>query len=223
MLALPLLAAACTHQAPTTDETGGPVTPIGFGCVGNADEVVDDPLDPMAPTACRVGELAGVAVGGRAVPGVMMVERGAICRHTQAAYVIDLAPAVASRLYGRYQSEPNYTPLRDSPACPAPQAGPAPPVAFGGETAQLEVTTTATIPATGATGQPYLFSATIRGRLVDIRNGHVLWDDTCRTDTSELQAAATFPDIENLRRILAGEADRCVARFATALGAPAPL
>lgn len=223
MLALALTAAACADDERPTDETAPPAPPVGFHCVANIDEVVDDPLDPETAPACRIGELAAVTVEGKPVPAVTLVERGPVCRHTPQGYVIDLAPSVASRLYDRYASEPTFTPLEDSPACPDTATRSGPVTLTGGAVARLDVTTTATVPAAGPTGERYVFSAAVSGRLVDIRTGRVLWQDTCRTDTAELQAAATFPDVGNLRRVLAGEAERCVAGFAAALGAPVPL
>lgn len=222
-LALALTAAACADAERPTDETAPPPPPVGFHCVANIDEVADDPLDPETAPACRIGELAAVTVGGRPVPAVTLVERGPLCHHTPQGYVVDLAPSVASRLYDRYASEPTFTPLGDSPTCPDTTTRSTPVNLTGGEAARLEVTTVATVPATGPSGQRWVFSAAVDGRLVDTRTGRVLWQDTCRTDTAELQAAATFPDIGNLRRVLAGEAERCVAGFAAALGAPVPL
>ena len=61
------------------------------------------------------------------------------------------------------------------------------------------------------------------GRLVEVQTGKVIWQGTCRTDAPELLAAASFPDLGNLERILAGEAEGCAAAFGTPLGAPTPL
>jgi hypothetical protein len=51
----------------------------------------------------------------------------------------------------------------------------------------------------------------------------VHWQGLCRADTSELTTAATFPDLPNLERLLAAQADRYAQEFAAALGAPPPL
>lgn len=217
-LALALVLAACARDRHPTDETGAPVPPVGFACVGNVDELANDPLHPAGPPACRVGTLAAVTVDGKPVPGVMVVEHGPTCAHAADGYVVDLAPAVVQRLYGRYQSEPTFVPLQDSPACPAATMQP-----VGGATSRLEITTTATAPATGPNGENYLFSATVTAKLVETATGRVLWQDSCRPDLVELKAAATFPDPGNLRRVLAGEAERCAAGFGGALGAPVPL
>jgi hypothetical protein len=222
-LALVLAAAACGPGIEHPDQTRASAPPAtGFACLADADEVANDPLNPVQPI-CRTGVLTAVSVDGRPVPGALVVERGPVCRHTQHGYTIDLAPQVAARLYERYQSEPSFTPLQDSPACPALDDTPEPAALPAGTTALLEITTVASVPATGPTGIAYLLPAAVAGRLVEAGTGRVLWQGTCRTDAPELLAAASFPDTANLERILAGEAEGCAAAFGTPLGAPTSL
>lgn len=220
-LALALTTAAC-GGVEYPQEARTPPPGSEFACLGDADEVLNDPLNPIAPI-CRIGDLTAVQVDGRLVPGVTVVERGPICRHTQHGYAIDLAPQVVARLYARYQSEPTFVPLQDSPTCPSLDEAPKLVALPGGTKALLEITTVASVPATGPTGIAYLLPAAVAGRLVDAQTGRVLWQGTCRTDAPELLAAASFPDTDNLERILAGEAEGCAAAFGTPLGAPTPL
>ena len=197
--------------------------PTGFECLERVGEVVDDPMHAATGPTCRIGRLDAVRVQGRPVPPVAVVERGPVCRQTPKGLAIDLATGVAARVYRDFQLDPGFVPLADSPACPSLEAGIADPALPAGSTSLLEVTTVATIPATSASGVVYMLPATVAGRLVEARSGRVLWQDTCRTNTSELTAAATFPDTMNFERLLAAAADNCAQRFAAALGAPSPL
>jgi hypothetical protein len=219
VVALALAAAACAPDSPSSPQAT-PAT--GFACLDNADEVMNDPMHPVEPV-CRIGDLTAVTIEGQPVPGVAVLERGPVCRHTAQGYAVDLAPQVAARLYRRYQSEPAFTPLQDSPTCPSLDDGAKVVTLPGQPRALLEITTAASVPATGPTGIAYLLPATVAGRLVEAESGRVLWQGTCRTDAPELLAAARFPDIGNLERILAGEAEGCAKAFGTPLGAPTPL
>jgi hypothetical protein len=198
--------------------------PTGFECLVALGEVTDDPLHAAAagPT-CRVGWLDAVRVEGCPEPAVAVIERGPVCRPAAGGLAVDLSAGVVARVYRAFQLEPGVVPLADSPACPSLDAGIADPALPGGSATLLDLTTVATVPATSAAGVAYRLPAAVAGRLVEARSGRVLWQDTCRTDTSELQAAATFPDTPNLERMLAHEADRCAQGFAAALGAPSPL
>ncbi|MFL5331905.1 MAG: hypothetical protein ACJ8H8_01725 [Geminicoccaceae bacterium] len=195
----------------------------GFECLAAVGEVADDPLHAAAGPTCRVGRLDAVRVEGRPVPGVAVIERGPVCRPAAGGMAIDLSASVVARVYRDFQLEPGFVPLVQSPSCPSLDAGVADPALPAGSTALLELTTVATVPTTSAAGVAYRLPAAVAGRLVEARNGRVLWQDTCRTDTSELKAAATFPDTPNLERVLAHEADRCAQGFAAALGAPTSL
>ena len=196
--------------------------PTGFECLAAVGEVADDPMHAAAvrparrPAGCGSRRRPPGAAGGRD-------RAGPVCRPAAGGLAVDLSAGVVARVYRAFQLEPGFVPLADSPACPSLDAGIADPALPAGSTTLLELTTVATIPATSAAGVAYRLPAAVAGRLVEARSGRVLWQDTCRTDTSELQAAATFPDTPNLERILAAEADRCAQGFAAALGAPSPL
>ena len=56
----------------------------------------------------------------------------------------------------------------------------------------------------GAKGDAVRLSA-----LAEARGGRLLWQDTCRTNVAELQAATTFPDDTNLAQMLDAAADAC--------------
>lgn len=222
LLMLLLAATGCGPGIEYPDQTQAAPQSTGFACLDDADEVLNDPLNPVTPV-CRIGDLTAVQVDGRPVPGVTVVERGPICHHTPHGYAVDLAPQVVARLYARYQSEPTFVPLQDSPTCPSVDEGAKLVTMASGTKALLEITTVASVTATGPTGIGYLLPATVAGRLVEVQSGKVVWQGTCRTDAPELLAAASFPDLGNLERILAGEAEGCAAAFGTPLGAPTPL
>lgn len=220
ILALPALLAACAQRQDKSDEAPAP-QPIGWSCLGRVGEVRDDPLHPAAPAQCRIGVLAALRADGRSLPVTAVVDRGGECRSTERSLELDLAPRVVARLHAAFDGSPGYVPLADSPACPSLDA--AQPALPGGSTALLEIATAATVPATSAAGVAYRLPATVTGRLVEARSGRLLWQDTCRTNVSELQAATTFPDDTNLARMLDAAADACARTFANALGAPPPL
>ena len=219
-LALLALLAACAQDRDKGDEAPTP-QPIGWSCLGRIGEVRDDPLHPAVPAQCRIGVLAALRADGRALPVTTVVERGGECRSTGRGLELDLAPRVVARFHAAFDGSPGYVPLAGSPFCPSLDA--AAPALPAGSTALLEIATAATVPATSAAGVAYRLPATVTGRLVEARSGRLLWQDTCRTNVSELQAATTFPDDTNLARMLDAAADACARTFATALGAPPPL
>ena len=213
---------ACTDDRKPVDETQT-VEPIGFGCLDDMGEVVDDPLNPTPAPFCRIGVLGSLKLDGRPVPTVAVIDRGAECNRTPKGYAVDLAPGVAARFHAAFQVDPDFVPMDDSPACPALDvSGPVAALPGGAQTA-LEFTADATVPATTAAGGTLFLPAEASARLVEAGSGRVLWRDSCRTDKAELTAAAGFPDLGNLRQVLSDEALRCARGFAATLGAPAPL
>jgi hypothetical protein len=186
-------------------------------------EVADDPLKPPPTSFCRIGLLGALQLDGRPVPTVAVLDHGAECTATPKGYAIDLAPGVAARFHQAFQTDPDFVPMDDSPACPALDgSGPVEALPAGARTA-LEFTAPATLAAAAAAGGVLLLPTEVTAKLVEAGSGRVLWRDSCRTDTAELTAAAGFPDLGNLRQVLSDEALRCARGFAAALGAPAPL
>ena len=116
------------------------VEPVGFGCLDDMGEVVDDPLNPTPAPFCRIGVLGSLKLDGRPVPTVAVIDRGAECNRTPKGYAIDLAPGVAARFHAAFQVDPDFVPMDDSPACPALDvSGPVPALPGGAQTA-LEFT-----------------------------------------------------------------------------------
>ncbi len=213
---------ACADDRKPVDETAT-VEPIGFGCLDQMGEIVDDPLDPAAPPFCRIGVLGGLTLDGRSLPKVAVLDRGNECHRTQDGYAVDLAPGVAARFHSAFATDPDFVPLADSPACPGLDgAGPVPALPAGAQDA-IEFATVATIAVTTADGTALNLPAEVSARIIDAATGRSRWLDRCRTDATELAAAASFPDLSNLRQVLSDEALRCARGFAAALGAPAPL
>mgnify|MGYP001332605768 CR=1 FL=1 len=214
--------AACGDRERPVDETAT-VNPLGFGCLDRVDEVADDPLHPAPPPYCRIAVLSGLTLDRRPAPVTAVLDRGSECARTAEGFAIDLAPGVAARFHAAFQAEPDWVPLEQSAACPAAEAsGPVPPLP-GGAAAVLEFSTLATVRAPAAAGGVLVLPAAVEVRLVEAGSGRQLWRDTCRTDTAELQAAASFPGFGNLRQLLSDEALRCAQGFAAALGAPPPI
>ena len=141
--------AACTDDRKPVDETQT-VEPVGFDCLEDLGEVVDDPLNPTPAPFCRIGVLGSVELDGRPAPTVAVIDRGAECNRTPKGYAVDLAPGVAARFHQAFQLDPDFVPMDDSPACPALDvSGPVAALPAGAHTA-LEFTADATVPATTA-------------------------------------------------------------------------
>jgi hypothetical protein len=213
--------AACAQETRPVDETAT-IEPVGFACLADIDEVADDPLAPAPAPYCRIGVLGSLALDGRALPKVAVIDRGAECRRTPEGYAIDLAPGVAARFHAAFRLAPDFVPLDASPACPP--TGGSGPVAGLPEGAPLALwfTTAAPVPAPTATGGTLIVPAAVDARLVEADSGRVLWRDNCRTDAAELVTAAGFPGFGNMREVLSDEALRCARSFAATLGAPPP-
>lgn len=221
-LALLALLAACSDDRKPVNEIATP-EPIGWGCLDRDGEVVNDPLAPTPPPFCRIGMLSGLQRDGRALPITAVVDRGAECRPTARGFVLDLAPGVAARFHAAFIDNPSFVPMSDSPACPPEgDTGPLPALPGSAQTA-IEFTTTATAATQDADGNELILPAEVEARLVDAVTGQLIWQDRCRTDMAELQAAASLPGESNLRQVLSDEALRCARGFAATLGAPAPL
>jgi hypothetical protein len=221
-LALLALLAACADDRKPVDETAT-IEPIGWGCLDRVGEVVDDPLDPAPPPFCRIGVLSGLQRDGSTLPVTAVLDRGAECRPTAQGFVLDLAPGVAARFHRTFIDNPSFVPMSNSPACP-PQGdtGPLPPLPGGAQTA-IEFITTATAPSQDAASDRLILPAEVQARLIDAVTGHLIWQDRCRTDMAELQAAASLPGEQSLRQVLSDEALRCARGFAASLGAPATM
>jgi hypothetical protein len=221
-LALLALLAACADGRKPVDETAT-IEPVGWGCLDRIGEVVDDPLSPAPPPYCRIGVLSGLQRDGRTLPVTAVLDRGAECRATAQGFALDLAPGVAARFHAAFIDNPSFVPMGDSPSCP-PQGdtGPLPPLPGGAQTA-IEFITTETAPTQDAAGDRLILPAEVQARLIDAVTGHLIWQDRCRTDMPELQAAASLPGDQSLRQVLSDEALRCARGFAATLGAPATM
>ena len=109
---------ACTDDRKPVDETQT-VEPVGFGCLDDIGEVVDDPLNPTPAPFCRIGVLAALQLDGRPVPTVAVIDRGAECSRTPKGYAIDLAPGVAARFHAAFQARPRLRAHGRQPGLPA--------------------------------------------------------------------------------------------------------
>jgi hypothetical protein len=213
---------ACSGEREPVDETAT-VEPIGWGCLDRAGELADDPLNPAPAPYCRIGVLNGLKLEGRPEPVAAVIDHGSECSTTTKGFAIDLAPGVAARFNRAFQLERDFVPLSESPACPSLASTGVVPALPGGATIAVEFLTVSTVSAPSAADETYVLPAAVEARLIEAGSGRVLWHDTCRTDTAELSAAASFPGSDNLRQVLTAEALRCADGFAAALGAPPPI
>jgi hypothetical protein len=213
---------ACADDRKPVDETQV-VESIGFDCLDDMGEIADDPLNPAPPPFCRIGVLGALQLDGRPLPNVAVLDRGDECVRSQKGFTVDLAPGVTARFHAAFQTDPDFVPVVDSPACPDLGGADAVPALPAGAGDAIEFATVAIVPATAADGTALLLPAQITARLIDAQTGRVRWQDRCRGDTAELTTAAGFPELANLRQVLSDEALRCARGFAATLGADAPV
>lgn len=213
-IGMPVLAGCTSAPPPIAPPIPQEVHPValeqsGLVCLDQASEVVaahHEQAPLFAASSCDTRALDYAGAFG-AIGAIAALAIASACRGPGDGFYVDIAAVVRDRFVATLAPEPIASKLSSPAACPAGDSVTALRQSFG-ERPVIDFKTVSWQRIT-AGGFPVFVPSLVRGRLVDLKDHRVLWEESCAISPDRAPAR-----LDEVRGSLELSADACAKSFA---------